>query len=213
MGWTGMGRRRLERVMRRRWQSADAPPWGTLGALEADAVERAKAALLRPHLAGAASVLDCGCGGGDFLRLADPERRVARAVGVDVAEQAIVRAERGGRYAELHCGHIEDVVARLDEKFDAVLLGEVLYYIRDYGHALDRALDRIAPGGVLFLAMAVGRNYFWKSDLAAIRAQCRARGLAPVCDERVDYRVLGLPKRWFFPWFPQDSKQVLVCRA
>ncbi len=195
--------------MRRRWRSADAPPWGDESALAADPVERAKAALLAPHLAGVRSVLDCGCGGGDFLALVDPERRLGPVVGVDVAEQAIVRARRTGRYAELVCADIADAPERVAGRFDLLLLGEVLYYLRDYRGALDRLLELVAPGGVAFLALAVGRDYFGPDDLAAVRAIVAARGLRTEVDRRVDYRWFGLPRRWL-RGFGQDSKQVII---
>lgn len=140
-----MGRQRLERTMRRRWRNADNPPWGTL---QGDPVEHAKARLLAPHIGSAHSVLDCGCGGGDFLGLIDPDRWFARVVGLDVAEQAIERARRTGRYAELVCGHLEDAPQHVSGRFDLVLLGEVLYYIRDYRTALTRMVDAfLALGG------------------------------------------------------------------
>jgi 2-polyprenyl-3-methyl-5-hydroxy-6-metoxy-1,4-benzoquinol methylase len=206
-----MGRERLERTMRRRWRSADVPPWG---ALHGDRVEHAKVKLLAPHIGSVHSVLDCGCGGGDFLGLIDPDRRFERVVGLDVAEQAIERARRTGRYGELVCGHFEDAPRRISERFDLVLLGEVLYYIRDYQTALTRMLDAfLAPRGTVFIAVAMGRGYFWRRDLRAVRRLLAERGLRAVCDERIDYTVRGLPRRWFFPWFAQDSKQVMIYRA
>lgn len=59
----------------------------------------------------------------------------------------------------------------------------------------------------------MGRGYFWRRDLRAMRRLLAGRGLIAVCDERIDYTVRGLPRHWFFPWFGQDSKRVLIYRA
>src|SRR6185295_12562206 len=101
----------------------------------------AKARMLRAHLDGVNSVLDCGCGGGDFLALADPGRRLARVVGVDVADRAIERARGTGRYTELHCAHVEDVADTIAGRFDLLVFGEMLYYVRDYRLALSRTIE------------------------------------------------------------------------
>src|SRR5262245_62890285 len=108
----------LARTMRRRWASADDPPWGTLAG---DPVEEAKARALWPHLGGVRTVLDCGCGGGDFLTLIDPGRRFQFVVGIDVAEQAIARARRTGRYDDLVCGRIEDASHLAHPRFDLIV--------------------------------------------------------------------------------------------
>jgi 2-polyprenyl-3-methyl-5-hydroxy-6-metoxy-1,4-benzoquinol methylase len=204
-----MDPQRLARAMRRRWANADDPPWGTL---DGDPIEEAKARLLAPHLPGVRSVLDCGCGGGDFLALIDPARRFERVVGIDVAEQAIARARRTGRYADLICGHVEDAQIGSWPLFDLVLFGEMLYYIRDYRIALSRTVDRfLAHHGTAFISVAMGRSYFHRRDLDAIRRLFANRGFTASCDERIDYRTwLELPRRAFPLCFSQDSKRVLI---
>src|SRR5206468_515700 len=81
MARTRMRPGQLEKAFQRRWTDAATPPWGTLAA---DPVERAKARLLHAQIGDVRSVLDCGCGGGDFLALIDPDRRFERVVGIDV---------------------------------------------------------------------------------------------------------------------------------
>jgi SAM-dependent methyltransferase len=206
-----MDRPQLERTMHRRWADAGNPPWGTL---TGDPVEEAKARLLAPHLDAVRAVLDCGCGGGDFLALVDPERRLEYAVGVDVAERAIERARRTGRYAHLVCGHVEDLAPGSFTLFDLVLFSEMLYYIRDYRLALGQTIDTfLTPGGSVFVSVAVGRSYFGQRDLDAIRGVFTARGLQPVFDRRIDYLTsLRLPRRWFWRWFGQETKQIMLYR-
>src|SRR5689334_5484000 len=120
-----LDRAALVRVMRQRWADAGRPPWGTLAG---DPVEDAKARLLAPHLRGVRSVLDCGCGGGDFLALVDPARELQHVIGVDVAEEAIARARLTRRYSGLICAHVDDVADMTRGRFDAVMFGEMLYY-------------------------------------------------------------------------------------
>jgi SAM-dependent methyltransferase len=209
-----LDRDRLVRTMRQRWASADAPPWGTL---TGDPVEQEKAALLAAYLDGVRSVLDCGCGGGDFLALLDPERRFTHVVGVDVAEQAIARARRTGRYAALVCGHVEDLAFDQDSevrRFDLLLFGEMLYYNRDYRLTLSRTLERfLAPHGLVFVSLAMGRSYFHRRDADVVRTLMRAGGLRAVADRRIEYRTWGgVPRRWCPFVFSQDSKQLLIYR-
>ena len=214
MALVRLDRDRLVRTMRRRWASADDPPWGRLAE---DPIEQAKARMLAAHTGGVRSVLDCGCGGGDFLSLVDPDRRFAHVVGVDVAEQAIARARRTGRFAALVCGHVEDLAfdpGPEARRFDLLLFGEMLYYNRDYRLTLTRTVERfLAPGGIVFVSLAMGRSYFHRRDAEVIRNLLSAARLQRITDLRLDYRTLGgLPRRWCPFVFSQDSKRILIYR-
>ena len=189
--------------------SADSPPWG---ALRNDPVETQKADWLGPYLGPVRSVLDCGCGGGDFLRLVANGVRFERAVGMDIADNAIARARRTGLYTDLVLGDIEMVGDHVRGPFDLVLLCEVLYYMKNYLRTVARVADElIAPGGLLFIALAMGRGYFWRRDLAAIEGALEERAFHSIFRRTIDYTVLGIPRRRLL-FYAQTHKTVLLYR-
>jgi SAM-dependent methyltransferase len=196
--------------MERRWSAAPLTPWGDIRGCP---IENAKAALLRPHLAGVRSVIDLGCGGGDFLSLVAPASSLTRAVGIDCAPGALARARASGLYTELHDGVIEQPPDEVAGPFDLVMLSEVLYYVPDPRAALEITLDRfVGPHTLLFIALAVGRGYFTSGDVRRARALLARRGLVTVLDATVDYRVGLVPKRSFGPLFTQTHKAVMAWR-
>jgi trans-aconitate methyltransferase len=200
-------RRAADRYFNDRWASADAPPWGDL---KDDLVEHEKANLLVPHLDGIRSVFDGGCGGGDFLSLIAPRARFERVVGVDLAENAIERARRTGLYAQLLRAQLGEAPRHLHERFDLLMFGEVLYYMSDYREVLAELVDELlTPGGKVFIAVAMGRNYFGERDVRAMRHALTARGLARIEDTSIDDTYYGIPKRRLLV-FPQSHKAVLI---
>jgi SAM-dependent methyltransferase len=201
---------RLRAYMEQRWANADPTPWKDI---RIDPIENAKAGLLKPHLIGVRSVIDLGCGGGDFLSLLVPPVAIERAVGVDCASGAIARARSSGLYTDLHQAPIAEVPESVRGPFDLVLVCEVLYYEADPRRTLQTILDRfVGSGSRLVLTLAVGRDYFWPGDVASVNRLLRSRNLVPVLDHSIDYTVRGIPKRRFGPVFPQTRKSVMVWR-
>jgi SAM-dependent methyltransferase len=201
---------RAERTFNDLWRSADAPPWDVRSTpIEIDKIE-----LLLPHLHGTRSTLDLACGGGDFLDLLAARADLGRVVGVDIADNALRRAERTGRYAELVRASLQDTPAKVTGEFDLVLLGEVLYYLRDHVFALAGVTHYVAPGGLLFIALAMGPKMFGDADVEPMLALLARRGLDLVEDAILDYRLLGIPRRkWPFSFaYHQTHKRVLLLR-
>lgn len=199
---------RLHARMERRWATTDTTPWNEI---RADAIEIAKAALLRAHLDGVRTMIDLGCGGGDFLSLLIPSLSLERAVGIDCASGAIARARAACLYTGLHQTAIEQAPASVRGPFDLVMLGEVLYYQPDPQQTLTTVVDRFVGHGTrLVLTLAVGRDYFWPRDVRRVRRRLLSKGLVPLLDGRIDYCVGGVPKRMFGPLFPQTHKSVMV---
>ncbi len=106
--------------------------------------------LVREHLAGAARVLDVGCGEGQVARLALADG-AERAVGIDPTwTQLAVAAQRGGgaRYARGGAGALPFA----DASFDAAVACLVFEHIRDVDAAITEVARVLAPGGrFLFL--------------------------------------------------------------
>lgn len=119
-------------------------------------------------------VLDIGCGAG---LLAEPlARRGAQVTGVDAAAKNIAAARSHAKDAGLRVDYRvgEPATAlRSDERFDLVLLLEVVEHVDDVPAIVQQAAARVAPGGVLvastidrtvrsFLLAIVGAEYVFR---------------------------------------------------
>lgn len=90
------------------------------------------------------SVLDIGCGIGNFLAYAG--RRGIRAVGVDVEEKAVDSARNRGLEACLPA----DVDARVpDSSLDAATMWDVIEHLLDPLEGLEAMVRKVRPGGAL----------------------------------------------------------------
>jgi 2-polyprenyl-3-methyl-5-hydroxy-6-metoxy-1,4-benzoquinol methylase len=103
--------------------------------------------LLRRHLAPSATVLDYGCGVGDFLKACRSQELVP--VGVEFDGDAAVFAATNANCVVMT---VEDF-SKLNRtsSFDAIHLGDVLEHLPDPMGTLLRLLDYLKPGGILFL--------------------------------------------------------------
>jgi SAM-dependent methyltransferase len=182
----------LAPALERAWADPERPPWE----VHASPIEDAKIALLRPWLGGVRSVLDAGCGGGDFLGLV-LERGAAfeHVVGLDVASGALARARRTGRYHDLVQATIAEAHTKLGARFDLVLASDVVYYTHDWKAAVRDLTELVAPGGLLFLSVGIGRDYLGPDAGRVIRATLEDAGLSELEERRLDYTMLGVPRR------------------
>ncbi|NKI40822.1 class I SAM-dependent methyltransferase [Streptomyces physcomitrii] len=112
---------------------------------------RMLAAALGPASAGAATVLDVGCGDGTAARAAAPLLAGHRIIGVDWSQDALRRARRRLPYvvrADIGGGGLPFASGSVD----AVLFSEVIEHLVDPDSALDELRRVLRPGGHLMLS-------------------------------------------------------------
>ena len=105
-------------------------------------------------------VLDLGCGTGWATRRLAGMVSQGEAVGIDVADEMLRRAEQasaGIRNVRYIWGSAESIPTP-DNSFDKVLSVESFYYYADQGKALDELRRVMAPGGRLFVLINLYRD-------------------------------------------------------
>jgi ubiquinone/menaquinone biosynthesis C-methylase UbiE len=99
------------------------------------------------------SVLDLGCGFGDFARKARTLGADA-VLGVDVSENMLTEARKrtNDPRIEYRCDSIEDLT--LEERgFDLVVSSLMLHYVKDYESALQKIASYLRSGGRLVFSV------------------------------------------------------------
>ena len=94
------------------------------------------------------AVLDVGGGSGyllDQVRRCDPRVRFTQVVDFDQQAEQLAR-ERGHEY---FCGRIEDFAG--EQRFDFILLLNLVEHVADPGGVLSQARDLLKPGGRILL--------------------------------------------------------------
>ncbi len=137
---------------------------GLNGAVEEPAVR----ALLPNSLEGA-SVLDLGCGFGDFARWLR-RRGAAEVTGIDLSERMLEAAKRNTRDPAI--SFVRSSIERFEmgaEAFDLVVSSLALHYVEDYPAVVDNVVRALRPGGRFVfsvehpVATALG-TYEWHRD-------------------------------------------------
>ena len=144
-------RRRILRDPAARWNHQYAAgDWEMLKAPGEHARFDACITLLRRHAAGG-SLLEIGCGEALLQRRLAPED-YRRFVGVDISDVAITRAQAFAdhrvRYLVADMRELE-----LDEKFDAVIFTESIYYVPHCDQLLRNYGRFLKPGGVFVISI------------------------------------------------------------
>jgi SAM-dependent methyltransferase len=108
------------------------------------------------NLAGAGSILDVGCGGGEFLDLA--KAAGLRTAGVEIAPRAADAAADKGHV--VYRGSILEGAIPQDASFDVVTLWDVLEHLPRPGLAIGEAYRALRPNGrLLALTPMMGSIY------------------------------------------------------
>jgi SAM-dependent methyltransferase len=97
------------------------------------------------HLRKCTRLLDVGCGSGNFV--AHAKAVGWRATGIDVDEEAL----RAGRSAGYDL-RVQTLDQHPEGNYDAITLGHVVEHVLDPVALLSAARERLAPGGILWLA-------------------------------------------------------------
>src|SRR5262249_29628220 len=92
------------------------------------------------------TLLDVGCGNGDFLRTA--REAGWRTLGLDPDQKACDVARKSG--LDIIQGGLE-VFASVSEKFDAVTLSHVIEHVHEPRKILSAIFNLLKPGGVFYL--------------------------------------------------------------
>lgn len=108
-------------------------------------IRAAIAADIRTRLSLPASVLDVGCGNGDFIRAA--REYGFETQGIDVSEAAVRFCTETGLAARFG----DFLKLEFDTRFDAITMWDVVEHLRQPGAFLIRAKELLKPGGYLFL--------------------------------------------------------------
>lgn len=123
-------------------------------------------------------VLDLGClDGFAGLTLANNEKSVKRLVGIDLSKDGIDLANQRKRQvrvdADFYQEPIEDYLARTDERFDLIMLFEVIEHVKDPVELL-RLIDRVKTetGLILISTPAFEAPTFGKND---VKNKCHIR--------------------------------------
>ena len=163
-------------------------------------------------------ILDVGSGGGILSE--SVARRGASLVGVDPAPNNIAvaarHAETGGLAVDYRCTTVE-TLAKAGERFDAVLVMEVVEHVRDVAGFLRDAASMVKPGGLMigatlnrtlksYALAIVGAEYVlrwlprgthdWQQFVtpAEFKGFMTRAGLAPFADAGVTFNPLR--DRW-----------------
>jgi SAM-dependent methyltransferase len=180
-----------------RWDSEYAAgKWAFLDSLAEQSHNAAVAAYvaqLKPN----ARILDVGCGSGALNGQLRPYG-YARYLGIDISERAIATA---GALADARTGFtaVEGESFSTEERFDAVVFNESLYYFPDPQATVAHYGRFLAPEGIMVISMALSGLRDGLRKLAVWRA---IEGELATIDETVVLRTqaawiirAALPKR------------------
>lgn len=142
--------------------------WDFLGSIT-EASRFAVIADWRERLKPGGSVLEIGCGAGHLCR-AMRRAGYERYLGIDISQTAIARAEAelGDDRTRFRAG--DAATMEIEERFDVVILNEVLNYFLDPRGFVRRLHGNLLPGGVLIISLSQSNLRDGLSKLAIWRA-------------------------------------------
>lgn len=113
---------------------------------------------LASNLVEGQKILDVGCGNGlQSIKLA---KRGHKVTGFDPLKSAVYNARRNAARARVRVRFVSGTINSLREKFDSILLLDVLEHIKDDANFLKQLKKKLAQNGVLILAVPA-HNFLW----------------------------------------------------
>ena len=112
------------------------------------------------------SLLDVGCGEGVILKHLEPGI-LSKYTGLDFAQSSLDNIHPRRELDRFICSRIEDYVP--DERWDAILFNEVLYYTSDPVAQIKKFERALAPGGIMVVSI------FKKRKVWAYNNRCARR--------------------------------------
>ncbi len=145
-------------------------------------------------------VLEIGCGTGDLLAAVKP----ARGLGIDISPEMIKRATQKYPRLEFQAGDVEQL--QIDEKFDYVILSDVIGYLEDIQCAFLQ-LRRVTTASTRILITYY--NYAWEpvlrlGELGGLKMKQPRQNWLPLSEISnllylADYEVIKKGYRFLFP--------------
>ncbi len=140
------------------------PVWG------ATANHKKTLSLLANHRG---SVLDVGCGIGNFLELA--KERGWECAGIDIDPDAIESAKQKTGIADLETIDVVTYAKKYpDKKFDLITFYDVLEHVDNHNEFLAAIFSLLKPGGHIAMSMPYRKHAMWlmKGDLPPVHLTC-----------------------------------------
>lgn len=122
---------------------------------------KTKLNLIRSNSKKIKTVLDFGCGTGDFVKYLNSKK--INAIGIEPSEIAFQKAKRNGI-------RVYKDISEVENKYDAITLFHVLEHVKDYNQTLQDLVSRLNSNGLLLVAVPNYRSYdanYYKEKWAA----------------------------------------------
>ena len=139
-------------------------------------------------------ILDAGCGEGILRRYLDPNR-AWRYSGLDHSKLALDRLRADYPDSKILLGPLSRLEETANERFDALVFSEVLYYLEDAAGLVSAGRSWLTPGGVLLISMyQPPPDHSWAYRVAATWRAIEALDLPEL--ERASAHDEATGRRW-----------------
>jgi len=145
-------------------------------------------------------VLEIGCGTGDLLAAVKP----ARGLGIDISPEMVKRARQKYPHLEFQVGDAENLP--VEEKFDYVILSDVIGYLEDIQRAFAQLKKVTIPRSRVIITYY---NYLWEpvlrlGELLGLKMKQPLQNWLPLSEIEnllylADYEVVKKGYRFLFP--------------
>jgi 2-polyprenyl-3-methyl-5-hydroxy-6-metoxy-1,4-benzoquinol methylase len=122
---------------------------------------KTKLNVLKNYSTGINSMLDFGCGTGDFVKFVKDKKLIAE--GIEPNPIAFQKAKEKGI-------KVYNDVSEVSKTFDAITLFHVLEHVEDYDRTLENLISKLNPGGLILIAVPNYKSYdakYYKEKWAA----------------------------------------------